>query len=90
MYGFHHPYLLNHEIQESENQAFYKYHILKIILRGPTLSLIAAIFSFFFIPLVSPASIGTVIHRLYHSKELKYALGDQAVLVLYVSIDLSH
>ncbi|XP_062985179.1 endosomal/lysosomal proton channel TMEM175 [Elgaria multicarinata webbii] len=51
LYGFHHPYLLNHQIQESENQEFYKYHILKIILRGPTLSFLAAIFSFFFIPL---------------------------------------
>ncbi|KAJ7335290.1 hypothetical protein JRQ81_013231 [Phrynocephalus forsythii] len=60
MYGFHHPYLLNHEIQESENQVFYKYHILKIILRGPTLSFFAAIFSFFFIPL-SYVFLGLVI-----------------------------
>ncbi|XP_054842806.1 endosomal/lysosomal proton channel TMEM175 isoform X3 [Eublepharis macularius] len=51
MYGFHHPYLLNHQIQVSEDQAFYKYHILKIILRGPTLSFFAAIFSFFFVPM---------------------------------------
>ncbi|XP_060093034.1 endosomal/lysosomal proton channel TMEM175 [Heteronotia binoei] len=51
MYGFHHPYLLNHQIQVSENQAFYKYHILKIIVQGPTLSFCAAIFSFFFIPM---------------------------------------
>lgn len=51
VYGFHHPYLLSHQIQESENQAFYKNHILKIILRGPTLSFFAAIVSFFFIPL---------------------------------------
>ncbi|ETE73320.1 Transmembrane protein [Ophiophagus hannah] len=51
LYGFRHSYLLNHQIQESENKAFYKYHILKIILRGPTLSFLAAIFSFFFFPL---------------------------------------
>ncbi|XP_063150937.1 endosomal/lysosomal proton channel TMEM175 [Candoia aspera] len=51
LYGFKHSYLLNHQIQESENKAFYKYHILKIIVRGPTLSFLAAIFSFFFIPL---------------------------------------
>ncbi|XP_053227467.1 endosomal/lysosomal proton channel TMEM175 [Podarcis raffonei] len=51
VYGFHHPYLLSHQIQASENQAFYKNHILKIILRGPTLSFFAAIVSFFFIPL---------------------------------------
>uniref|UniRef100_A0A8C6Y8W6 Endosomal/lysosomal proton channel TMEM175 n=1 Tax=Naja naja TaxID=35670 RepID=A0A8C6Y8W6_NAJNA len=52
LYGFRHSYLLNHQIQESENKAFYKYHILKIILRGPTLSFLAAIFSFFFFPLM--------------------------------------
>lgn len=60
LYGFEHPYLLNHQIQISENQAFYKYHILKIILRGPTLSFLAAIFSFFFIPL-SYVFLGLVI-----------------------------
>nr|XP_020633643.1 endosomal/lysomomal potassium channel TMEM175 [Pogona vitticeps] len=60
MYGFHHPYLLNHEIQESENRAFYKHHILKIILKGPTLCFFAAIFSFFFIPL-SYGFLGLVI-----------------------------
>uniref|UniRef100_A0A8D0GZ55 Endosomal/lysosomal proton channel TMEM175 n=1 Tax=Sphenodon punctatus TaxID=8508 RepID=A0A8D0GZ55_SPHPU len=49
-YGFHNPYLLKHQIQVSENQAFYKRHILKIILRGPTFYFLAAIFSFFFIP----------------------------------------
>ncbi|XP_053151955.1 endosomal/lysosomal proton channel TMEM175 isoform X2 [Hemicordylus capensis] len=60
LYSFHHPYLLNHQIQVSDNQAFYKSHILKIILRGPTLSFFAAIFSFFFIPL-SYVFLGLVI-----------------------------
>ncbi|OXB55359.1 hypothetical protein ASZ78_002428 [Callipepla squamata] len=51
VYGFYHPHLLNQQIQVSENQNFYKRHILKIILRGPVLCFLAAIFSFFFIPL---------------------------------------
>ncbi|KYO35050.1 endosomal/lysomomal potassium channel TMEM175 [Alligator mississippiensis] len=59
-YGFYHPYLLNHQIQVSENQTFYKHHILKIILRGPALCCLAAIFSFFFIPL-SYVLLGLVI-----------------------------
>ncbi|XP_041327200.1 endosomal/lysosomal potassium channel TMEM175 isoform X4 [Pyrgilauda ruficollis] len=59
-YGFYHPHLLNQQIQESENQNFYKHHILKIILRGPILCFLAAIFSFFFIPL-SYVLLGLVI-----------------------------
>nr|XP_014435026.1 endosomal/lysosomal potassium channel TMEM175 [Pelodiscus sinensis] len=51
VYGFYHPYLLNRQIQVSENQAFYKHHILQIILRGPVACFLAAIFSFFFIPM---------------------------------------
>ncbi|XP_019372693.1 PREDICTED: endosomal/lysomomal potassium channel TMEM175 [Gavialis gangeticus] len=59
-YGFYHPYLLNHQIQVSENKTFYKHHILKIILRGPAFCFLAAIFSFFFIPL-SYVLLGLVI-----------------------------
>ncbi|XP_023966530.2 endosomal/lysosomal proton channel TMEM175 isoform X2 [Chrysemys picta bellii] len=59
-YGFYHPYLLNHQIQVSENQVFYKHHILQIILRGPVLCFLAAIFSFFFIPM-SYVLLGLVI-----------------------------
>uniref|UniRef100_A0A8B9SDG3 Endosomal/lysosomal proton channel TMEM175 n=1 Tax=Apteryx owenii TaxID=8824 RepID=A0A8B9SDG3_APTOW len=59
-YGFYHPHLLNQQIQVSENQNFYKRHILKIILRGPILCFLAAIFSFFFIPL-SYVLLGLVI-----------------------------
>ncbi|XP_077674006.1 endosomal/lysosomal proton channel TMEM175 isoform X2 [Eretmochelys imbricata] len=59
-YGFYHPYLLNHQIQMSENQAFYKHHILQIILRGPVLCFLAAIFSFFFVPM-SYVLLGLVI-----------------------------
>ncbi|CAM5115564.1 unnamed protein product [Eretmochelys imbricata] len=59
-YGFYHPYLLNHQIQMSENQAFYKHHILQIILRGPVLCFLAAVFSFFFVPM-SYVLLGLVI-----------------------------
>ncbi|XP_042643631.1 endosomal/lysosomal potassium channel TMEM175 isoform X3 [Tyto alba] len=60
VYGFYHPHLLNQHIQLSENQNFYKRHILKIILRGPVLCFLAAIFSFSFIPL-SYVLLGLVI-----------------------------
>ncbi|KAK2520333.1 endosomal/lysosomal proton channel TMEM175 isoform X1 [Columba livia] len=60
VYGFYHPHLLNQQIQVSENQNFYKRRILKIILRGPLLCFLAAIFSFFFIPL-SYVLLGLVI-----------------------------
>ncbi|XP_067409499.1 endosomal/lysosomal proton channel TMEM175 isoform X2 [Emydura macquarii macquarii] len=60
VYGFYHPYLLNHQIQAAEHQAVYKYRILQIILRGPVFCLLAAVFSFFFIP-VSYVLLGFVI-----------------------------
>ncbi|XP_043825490.1 endosomal/lysosomal potassium channel TMEM175 [Dromiciops gliroides] len=63
-YGFHYPYLLNRQIQQSENKAFYKQHILNIILRGPALCFFAAIFSFFFFP-VSYLLLGLVIFLPY-------------------------
>nr|XP_060619690.1 endosomal/lysosomal proton channel TMEM175 [Anolis sagrei ordinatus] len=71
VYGFRRPYLLNPEIQESDNQEFYKFHILKIILRGPTLSFFAAIFSFFFIPL-SYMFLGLVIFFPHVSHLVKW------------------
>ncbi|XP_007431996.1 endosomal/lysosomal potassium channel TMEM175 isoform X1 [Python bivittatus] len=71
LYGFKHSYLLNHQIQESENKAFYKYRILKIILGGPTLSFLAAIFSFFFIPL-SYMFLGFVVFLPHLSHLIKW------------------
>ncbi|XP_074850660.1 endosomal/lysosomal proton channel TMEM175 [Carettochelys insculpta] len=67
VYGFYHPCLLNHQIQVSENQAFYKRYILQIILRGPVLCFLAAIFSFFFIPM-SYVLLGLVIFFPYISR----------------------
>ncbi|KAM6959398.1 endosomal/lysosomal proton channel TMEM175 [Aplochiton taeniatus] len=51
MYAFSHPFLLNRQIQLSENQAFYKHHILKVIMRVPLMCCLASLFSFIFFPL---------------------------------------
>uniref|UniRef100_A0A672HTE6 Endosomal/lysosomal proton channel TMEM175 n=1 Tax=Salarias fasciatus TaxID=181472 RepID=A0A672HTE6_SALFA len=36
LYAFSRPFLLNHQIQISENQKVYKHHILKVIMRVPS------------------------------------------------------
>uniref|UniRef100_A0A4W3I029 Endosomal/lysosomal proton channel TMEM175 n=1 Tax=Callorhinchus milii TaxID=7868 RepID=A0A4W3I029_CALMI len=53
IYGFSRPYLLNTQIQASQEQTLYKYQILKMILRAPAFFLLAAILSFIFCPVVS-------------------------------------
>lgn len=53
LYSFSRPFLLNEQIQASENQTFYKHHILKVIMRVPLMCFIAGIFSFIFFQLVS-------------------------------------
>lgn len=52
LYAFSRPFLLNEQIQISENQTFYKHHILKVIMRVPLMCLFASIFSFIFFQLV--------------------------------------
>lgn len=52
LYSFSRPFLLNEQIQVSENQVFYKHHILKVIMRVPLMCFIASIFSFIFFQLV--------------------------------------
>ncbi|XP_063996370.1 endosomal/lysosomal proton channel TMEM175 [Pogoniulus pusillus] len=59
VYGFYHPHLLNQDINSVNHDAC-KRHMLKIILRGPALCFLAAISSFFFIPL-SYVFLGLVI-----------------------------
>lgn len=51
LYGFSHPFLLNEQIQVSENQLYYKQHILKVIMRVPIMCFFASIFSFIFFQL---------------------------------------
>uniref|UniRef100_UPI003D6F8DD9 endosomal/lysosomal proton channel TMEM175 n=1 Tax=Danio rerio TaxID=7955 RepID=UPI003D6F8DD9 len=80
LYGFSHPFLLNDQIQMSENQAYYKQHILKVIMRVPIMCLFASIFSFIFFQL-SYVLLAIVIFLPYISQCLKWirskAIGGQ-------------
>ncbi|XP_041643397.1 endosomal/lysosomal potassium channel TMEM175 [Cheilinus undulatus] len=71
LYAFSRPFLLNHQIQISENQAFYKEHILKVIMRVPLMCLIASVFSFIFFQL-SYVLLAIVIFLPYISQSLKW------------------
>ncbi|XP_041084239.1 endosomal/lysosomal potassium channel TMEM175-like isoform X2 [Polyodon spathula] len=71
IYGFGHPYLLNDRIQRSENQTFYKHHILKIILKIPAFCFLAGIFSFIFFQL-SYVLLAMVIFLPYITQSLKW------------------
>lgn len=52
-YAFHFPHLLSPQIQCSAHRARYRQHVLGIVLQGPALCFAAALFSLFFVPLVS-------------------------------------
>uniref|UniRef100_A0A8K9UM23 Endosomal/lysosomal proton channel TMEM175 n=1 Tax=Oncorhynchus mykiss TaxID=8022 RepID=A0A8K9UM23_ONCMY len=67
VYGFSRPFLLNDQIQVSENQVFYKHHILKVIMRVPIMCFFASIFSFIFFQMVT-----IVIFLPYISQSLKW------------------
>lgn len=71
LYAFTHPFLLNEQIQISENQSFYKSHILKVIMRVPIMCLFAGIFSFIFFQL-SYVLLAIVIFLPYISQCLKW------------------
>ncbi|KAM7415616.1 hypothetical protein PAMA_017916 [Pampus argenteus] len=71
LYAFSRPFLLNEQIQISENQSFYKQHILKVIMRVPLMCLFASIFSFIFFPL-SYVLLAIVIFLPYISQFLKW------------------
>uniref|UniRef100_A0A8I3WBE0 Endosomal/lysosomal proton channel TMEM175 n=1 Tax=Callithrix jacchus TaxID=9483 RepID=A0A8I3WBE0_CALJA len=66
-YAFHFPHLLSLQIQRSAHRTLYRRHILGIVLRGPALCFMAAIFSLFFVPL-SYLLMATVILLPYISK----------------------
>lgn len=55
LYAFSRPFLLDEQIQISENQNFYRSHILKVIMRVPIMCFFAIIFSFIFFQLVGGA-----------------------------------
>uniref|UniRef100_A0A4W6EGL8 Endosomal/lysosomal proton channel TMEM175 n=1 Tax=Lates calcarifer TaxID=8187 RepID=A0A4W6EGL8_LATCA len=71
LYAFSRPFLLNEQIQISENQTFYKHHILKVIMRVPLMCLFASIFSFIFFQL-SYVLLAIVIFLPYISQFLKW------------------
>ncbi|CAH6879573.1 Tmem175 [Phodopus roborovskii] len=56
-YAFHFPHLLNPQIQCSTHRAQSRRHILRLVLRGPALCFVAAVFSLFFFPLVSTGNL---------------------------------
>uniref|UniRef100_A0A1A8ER47 Endosomal/lysosomal proton channel TMEM175 n=1 Tax=Nothobranchius korthausae TaxID=1143690 RepID=A0A1A8ER47_9TELE len=71
LYAFSRPFLLNEQIQISENRAFYKHHILKVIMRVPIMCFLASIFSFIFFQL-SYALLAIVIFLPYISQGIKW------------------
>ncbi|KAM3610504.1 uncharacterized protein V6R79_004839 [Siganus canaliculatus] len=71
LYAFRHPFLLNEQIQISENRTFYMHHILKVIMRVPIMCLFASIFSFIFYP-VSYMLLAIVIFLPYISQSVKW------------------
>ncbi|XP_051552524.1 endosomal/lysosomal proton channel TMEM175 [Myxocyprinus asiaticus] len=80
LYGFSRPFLLNDHIQMSQNQAYYKQHILKVIMRVPIMCFFASIFSLIFFQL-SYVLLAIVIFLPYISQSLKWiwskAIGGQ-------------
>lgn len=52
LYAFSRPFLLNEQIQISENQTFYKHHILKVIMKVPLMCFLASIASLIVFQLV--------------------------------------
>ncbi|XP_057210508.1 endosomal/lysosomal proton channel TMEM175 [Triplophysa rosa] len=71
LYGFSHPFLLNDHIQMSENPAYYKHHILKVIMKVPIMCLFAIVFSFIFFQL-SYVLLAIVIFLPYISQCFKW------------------
>uniref|UniRef100_A0A3Q4BHM7 Endosomal/lysosomal proton channel TMEM175 n=1 Tax=Mola mola TaxID=94237 RepID=A0A3Q4BHM7_MOLML len=71
LYAFSRPFLLNEQVQISENQTFYKHHILKVIMRVPLMCFLASIFSFIFFQL-SYVLLAVVIFLPYISQSLKW------------------
>uniref|UniRef100_A0A665WLE2 Endosomal/lysosomal proton channel TMEM175 n=1 Tax=Echeneis naucrates TaxID=173247 RepID=A0A665WLE2_ECHNA len=66
LYAFSRPFLLNHQIQTSENQTYYKHHILKVIMRVPLMCFFARAGS------VSYVLLGIIIFLPYISQSLKW------------------
>uniref|UniRef100_A0A8C7WT88 Endosomal/lysosomal proton channel TMEM175 n=1 Tax=Oryzias sinensis TaxID=183150 RepID=A0A8C7WT88_9TELE len=74
LYAFSRPFLLDEQIQISENQNFYRSHILKVIMRVPIMCFFAIIFSFIFFQL-SYVLLAIVVFLPYISQTLKWCYG---------------
>uniref|UniRef100_A0A3P8TW95 Endosomal/lysosomal proton channel TMEM175 n=1 Tax=Amphiprion percula TaxID=161767 RepID=A0A3P8TW95_AMPPE len=83
LYAFSRPFLLNEQIQISENQNYYKHHILQVIMRVPIMCFFASIFSFIFFQL-SYVLLAIIIFLPYISQCLKWcrskAIGKHRIL----------
>nr|XP_051696311.1 endosomal/lysosomal proton channel TMEM175 isoform X4 [Oryctolagus cuniculus] len=66
-YAFYFPHLLSPQIQCSAHRALCRRQVLRIILRGPVLCLLAAVFSLFFFP-ASYLLMASVVFLPYVSK----------------------
>ncbi|KAI4820741.1 hypothetical protein KUCAC02_028710 [Chaenocephalus aceratus] len=71
VYAFSRPFLLNEQIQISENLTVYKHHILKVIMRVPLMCFLASIFSFILFQ-ISYVLLAIVIFLPYISRSLKW------------------
>ncbi|KAB5528594.1 hypothetical protein PHYPO_G00142010 [Pangasianodon hypophthalmus] len=71
LYGFSRPFLLNEHIQMSENQAYYRRHILEVIMRVPIMCFFAGIFAFIYFKL-SYVLLALVIFIPYISQAMKW------------------
>lgn len=71
LYAFSQPALLHQHLQMCDNQALYKHHILRVIMRVPLMCLLASIVSFVFFQL-SYALLAIVIFLPYISRFLQW------------------
>ncbi|KAF5905606.1 endosomal/lysomomal potassium channel, partial [Clarias magur] len=71
LYGFSHPFLLNEHIQMSENQAYYRRHVLEVIMRVPIICFFAGIFAFIYFQ-VSYVLLALVIFIPYISQSVTW------------------
>uniref|UniRef100_A0A3Q1FWR1 Endosomal/lysosomal proton channel TMEM175 n=1 Tax=Acanthochromis polyacanthus TaxID=80966 RepID=A0A3Q1FWR1_9TELE len=72
LYAFSRPFLLNEQIQISENQNYYKHHILQVIMRVPIMCFFLMVFSHFHFPLQSYVLLAIIIFLPYISQCLKW------------------
>ncbi|XP_053727911.1 endosomal/lysosomal proton channel TMEM175 isoform X1 [Synchiropus splendidus] len=71
LYAFSRPFLLNHQIQISENPTLYRSHILKVIMRVPLICLMAGVCSFILFQL-SYVLLAVVIFLPYISQSIAW------------------